>query len=360
MDAFSGPSTLSNFRKPRALQKGDRVATVSLSWGGPGAIPERYQQGKDEIERVFGLQVIEMPNALRDPKWLAQNPKARAEDLMLAFEDKSIRAIISTIGGDDSIRLIPYINRKIIRENPKIFLGYSDSTVTHYACFSAGVVSFYGPSVMAGFAENGGMFQYARKSLSQLLFSTEVPGIITANSSGWTDEFLEWADPKNRELKRRLSPSLGWQFLQGQGVVSGRLMGGCVEVLDWLRGTELWPSTASWENSILFLETSEEAPSPRYVARFLRTLAALDVLPRLSGLLFGRPGGGIAPERFVEYDNAIRGVVNDENGLSSLPIVTCMDFGHTDPMMTLPLGVHAEIDCGSKTFSILESAVAPL
>jgi muramoyltetrapeptide carboxypeptidase LdcA involved in peptidoglycan recycling len=356
MNPSNAPPRESRFRKPLALQKGDRVATVSLSWGGPGAIPERYRQGKEEIQRGFGLEVIEMPNTLRDPKWIAQNPQARADDLMLAFEDKSIKAVISTIGGDDSIRLIPYIDRNLIRDNPKIFLGYSDTTVTHFACFSVGLVSFYGPSVMTGFAENGGMFEYARQSLSQLLFSAEVPGIISPNICGWTNEFLEWSDPNNRDLRRQLKPMTGWLFLQGQGVTSGRLIGGCMEVLDWLRGTDLWPSKEVWEGSILFLETSEEAPSPRYVTRFLRTLAAFGILSRLSGILFGRPGGEIDPLRFAEYDNAIRGVVCDENGLASLPIVTQMDFGHTDPMMTLPLGVHAEIDCNEKTFSILESA----
>lgn len=345
------------FRKPLALQEGDCVAAVSLSWGGPGAVPERYHQGKEEIQRTFGLRVVEMPNTLRDPKWLAQNPQARAEDLMLAFEDTSIRGIISTIGGDDSIRLIPYFNREIIQNNPKIFLGYSDTTVTHFACFSVGLVSFYGPSVMAGFAENGGMFEYARKSVSQILFSAEAPGVISPNTGGWTDEFLEWSDSRNRGVTRRLKPATGWQFLQGEGVVSGRLIGGCVEVLDWLRGTELWPSMELWEEAILFLETSEEAPSPRYLARFLRTLAALGILSRLSGILLGRPGGGVDPSRFVEYETALQEVVNYEMGLNSLPIITQMDFGHTDPMMTLPFGVRAEINCQEKTFSILESGV---
>jgi muramoyltetrapeptide carboxypeptidase LdcA involved in peptidoglycan recycling len=89
----------------------------------------------------------------------------------------------------------------------------------------------------------------------------------------------------------------------------------------------------------------------------LRAWAALGVLERLSGVLFGRPGGGVPLEQFDEYDQAILGIVRDECGLADLPVVTHMDFGHTDPMMVLPYGVLAEIDSQQERFSILENAV---
>jgi len=128
-------------------------------------------------------------------------------------------------------------------------------------------------------------------------------------------------------------------------------------VLDWLRGTEFWPGLPEWENAILFLETSEEAPPVAYVGRFMRCLDAMSVLSRLSGILFARPGGEIPPETFAEYDAVLVDAVSQEAGLTDLPIVTGMDFGHTDPMMVLPLGLNARIDCDSRQFSILESAV---
>ena len=128
--------------KPKKLQAGDRVATVTLSWGGPGTFPHRYEAGKRQLEEEFRLTVVEMDHTLRDDEWLHRNPEARAQDLMEAFADPSIKAIISTIGGDDSIRLLPYLDLGIIRSNPKIYMGYSDTTVTHLACFAAGLVSF--------------------------------------------------------------------------------------------------------------------------------------------------------------------------------------------------------------------------
>ena len=134
-------------------------------------------------------------------------------------------------------------------------------------------------------------------------------------------------------------------------------MGGCFEVLDWLRGTDIWPAPGEWDGAILFLETSEDAPTPENVRFGLRALGALGVLDRIAGLLFGRPGGPVPPEKFAEYDRAILQVVREEQGLIELPVVTRMDFGHSDPMFVLPYGVQAEIDCEKRKFSILENAV---
>jgi muramoyltetrapeptide carboxypeptidase LdcA involved in peptidoglycan recycling len=341
--------------KPKRLNPGDKVATVSLSWGGPSVFPHRYQVGVQQLQNEFDLQVVEMPNTLRDADWLAKNPGARADDLMQAFVDPSIKGIFATIGGDDSIRLLPFVDFSIIKQNPKTFMGYSDTTISHLMCYKAGLVSFYGPSIMTEFAENCGMFPYMVESLRKTLFSSDVIGDIRQNSDGWTVERLDWADPANQQIKRKLNPSTGWRFLQGKGVRRGDLIGGCIEVVDWTRGTELFPD--DWQDVILFLETSEEAPPPEMVKRTLRVFAVLGILQKLSGILFGRPGGEISPDKFDEYDQAILQVVREEAGLTDLPIITNMDFGHTSPMFVLPYGVQAEIDFENKRFSILENAV---
>ena len=344
-------------QKPHRLHPGDKVAAISLSWGGPAAFPLRYAAGKKQLEDEFGLQVVETRHALRDEGWLKRNPQARADDLMEAFADPSIRAVISTIGGDDSIRILPYLDLDVLRAHPKIFMGYSDTTITHLAFYRAGLISFYGPAIMAGFGENGGLFPYLVDSVRRTLFSTIPPGEIKPNGDGWTVEHLDWADPANRTRSRKLNPAESWKFLQGQGVRRGRLLGGCIEVFDWLRGSPWWPVPEAWQDAILFLETSEEAPPPDEVERILRVYASLGILKQLSGLLFGRPGGQVPAERFGEYEQAILQVVREEEGLDELPVVTRMDFGHTDPMCVLPYGVLAEIDCTARRFSILEAGV---
>lgn len=345
--------------KPPQLLPGDTVATISLSWGGPGTYPHRYEAGKRQLQEAFGVQVVETHYALRDADWLYRNPQARAEDFNEAFADPSIQGIISTIGGEESIRLLPYIDLDIISANPKVFMGYSDTTISHFACLRAGVVSFYGPAIMAGFGENGGLLPYMEESVRRTLFQAEPIGLVQPNTAGWTVEMLSWATPALQNQRRTLQPSTGWRWLQGRGVARGPLIGGCIEVLDWLRGTAFWPSPETWHNALLFLETSEEAPSPEAVQRMVRCLAAVGVLEQAGAILFGRPGGNISAEQHVAYDAMLRQTVANEYGLADLPIITNMDFGHTDPIMVLPYGVEAEIECNQQTFRILESATTP-
>lgn len=339
------------------LKKGDTVAAVTLSWGGPGAFPHRYQAGKKQLEDAFGVCVVEMPHTLSSPDFIRANPQARADDLMQAFSDDSINGIIATIGGEDSIRLLPFMDLDVIRSNPKVFMGYSDTTISHFLCLNAGLGSLYGPSIMAGFAENGGLFPYMQDAVQRALFSNKPIGTIEPNMNGWTVEMLDWGDPALQSRQRKRNPSSGWNFLQGQGQHSGHLLGGCVEVLDWLRGTPLWPDLSVWNNAILFLETSEEAPSPKAVERILRAFAACGILDKIKAVLFGRPGGPVPQSAFKNYDRILVDFFRTELGRPDLPIVTGMDFGHTDPMLVLPIGRECVIDCENQTISIPDNAV---
>lgn len=343
--------------KPKRLCPGSRIAAISLSWGGPGTFPYRYQIGKRQFEAEFGVTVIETEHALRDAVWLSKNPEARASDLMAAFADETIDGIVSTIGGEDSIRILPYLDLDLIRKSPKVFMGFSDTTMSHAACFKAGIVSFYGPSFMAGFAENGGMFPYMVDSVRRTLFSTEPLGVIAPNRTGWTVEYLPWEDPENQTIPRQLNPCTGWRFHQAEGNVEGQLFGGCVEVLDWLRGTDFFPSATELRGAVLFLETSEDAPPPSFLTEFVRCLAAMGILEGLGGILLGRPGGGVDPRTFHEYDDALCTAVREEYGLTDMPIVTNMDFGHTDPMCVLPIGMKVRIDSAKQEIAIDGTAV---
>lgn len=343
--------------KPKALRAGSRIATISNSWGGPGTFPHRYQAGKAQLEAAYDVSVVEMPHTLADPDWIYKNPQARADDMMAAFADPDINGIIATIGGDDSIRLLPLVDLDVITQNPKVFCGYSDTTVSHMMCYQAGVVSFYGPSIMAGFGENGGMHSFTRQAFYDATFSEKPLGLLKENKTGWTVEHLGWDKPEKQSQLRKLQPCTGWNYLQGSGVKRGHLLGGCYEVLEMLKGTSVWPSDQQWHGAILFIETSEEGAPPAALKYALRNYAAAGILNKLSGLLIGRPGGQVDPATFKDYDEAVLSVVRDEEGLCELPVVTNIDFGHTDPMLTLPIGVTAEIDSNSKTISILESGV---
>ena len=343
--------------KPKMLRPGSRVAAISLSWGGPGTAPYRYEIGKKQLEEEFDVTVIETAHALREADWLSKNPKARADDMMAAFADDTIDGIITTIGGEDSIRTLPYLDLDLIRNNPKVFMGYSDTTISHAACFKAGIVSFYGPAFMAGFAENCGMFPYMVDSVRRTLFSAEPIGIIEPNQTEWTVEYLPWENPENQSIRRKREPCTGWRFHQQEGAIEGQLFGGCVDVLDWLRGTDYFPSAGDLQGAVLFLETSEEGLPPLFLTRFVRCLAAMGILEGLGGFLLGRPGGGVDPNTFHEYDDALCKAIREEHGLKDMPIVTNMDFGHTDPMFIIPIGMQVRIDSDKQEIAIHDAAV---
>jgi muramoyltetrapeptide carboxypeptidase LdcA involved in peptidoglycan recycling len=342
--------------KPRRLRPGDRVAVVTPSWGGPASFPNRYEAGKTYLATAFRLEVVEMPNALRDAQWLYTNPAARADDLMQAYADTSIKAIIASIGGDDAIRLIPHVDLAVIRDNPKVFMGYSDPTVLHFGCLKAGVSSFHGPTIMSGFAENGGMSRLSENSFRQATFRTEPIGELPPNLEGWTAEHLSWADPANQSRPRQRILSQGVRTLQGAGRKRGHLIGGCAEVLELLKGSDWWPPVSYWDDAILFYEISEEAPPPTYVLYWLRNFAAQGILSRLAGILLARSGGALDQVRREAQQAAVIKALN-EAARPDMPVLADLDFGHTDPITTLPYGVMAEIDCETSTVHILEAAV---
>ena len=111
--------------KPKALKKGQKIAVVSLSWGGLGDkdLIHKYDIARERLENEFGLNVVAMPHALKGSEFIYRHPELRAKDLMDAFRDESINGIICAIGGDDSVRILPYIDYEVIKNNPKIFMG---------------------------------------------------------------------------------------------------------------------------------------------------------------------------------------------------------------------------------------------
>lgn len=342
--------------KPRHLKPGDRVAVVSPSWGGPGTFPHRHEAGVRQLEAEFGVSVVEMEHTRAAPEFVADHPELRAADLMAAFADPSIAGIISSIGGDDSIRLIPHLDLSVIGANPKVFLGFSDTTSLHFACLAAGVTSFYGPSIMAGFGENAGMHRYTADAVRRALFTTDPIGPVPLNEEGWTAERLDWADPGLQSQRRVLQPAGAPRMLQGKGVATGHLIGGCAEVLEMLKGTAWWPPLDYWDGAIFFYETSEEVPDPHYILHWLRNFAAQGILHRLSGMLLSRPDPGSDPDYQRKLEAAV-GEALGEAGLGGLPVLSGLDFGHASPILTLPYGVSASIDSEAASLTIHEAGV---
>lgn len=142
----------------------------------------------------------------------------------------------------------------MIKNNPKIFIGYSDATSVHQMFQQAGVVSFYGPAILTDFAENGGVFDFTREVFEEVLIKNNA-NYTYPHRKEWTSEFLAW-DFSNKDKRRKLQVNEELIVLQGSQKISGKLMGGCLEVLSMLRGTELYPKKELFQEAILLLETS--------------------------------------------------------------------------------------------------------
>jgi muramoyltetrapeptide carboxypeptidase LdcA involved in peptidoglycan recycling len=347
---------LVGLRRPPALRPGDRIAAITPSWAGPAVFPDRYDAGVRQLEAAFDVEVVELPGTRAPEHRVADDVALRLDDLHAAYADPSIAGIVATIGGDDAIRLLPHLDVELLRANPKVLLGYSDTQNLLFAVTAlSDTVTFFGPSVLSGFGESAGLHRYLERGVRGVLFDGDAPLLWPEDVEGWTVEFQDWDDPSHQATPRPLRPPVGRRWSGGSDPVEGPLVAGCLEILELLRGTPWW---LDLDGAILAIETSEEAPPPDRVAWFLRWLHATGQLERLGGLLFGRPGGADLPvEHHAAYDAAIHRVVVEEAGLADLMVVSGLEFGHTDPMWTLPIGVPFRLDPTAREITQLEPAV---
>lgn len=341
--------------KPGKLKKGDTVAVVSLSSGilGDEKCVHKFDIAKKFLKNRFDLNLIAMPNALKGSDFTYNHPELRAKDWIDAFKNPSIRAIISATGGDDTIRLLPYIDYNIIRNNPKIFIGFSDTTANHFMMFKAGVTSFYGPCIMHNFSQYGGMYEYTASAVENILFADST-GLEIEKCNYWTNEYIEWSESNMNKKKVKLPDNKGYEILQGNKIVHGKLLGGCIELLNMINNTEIWPSLDDWKNKILFIETSEEKPTPQYIVYFLRNLLAQGILKAINGIIVGKPQN---ETYYEEYKDSFIKVVRDEARLVDLPIIYNVNFGHSEPIGIIPYGIDCELDCINKKITLLENSV---
>lgn len=341
--------------KPNHLKHGDKIAIVSLSRGmlGEDNFIHKYYLAKERLEKDYGLVVEAMPNALKGIEYLYWHPEARAQDLMDAFLNPEIKAVFNAIGGDDTIRLLPYIDFDILKNNPKIFTGFSDTTTNHFMMFKAGLVSYYGLSVMNNWSEYGEINEYTKAAIDKILFKPIDTMDILCSEFCSYDEDKIWWDENNINERTPRYPNTGYEILQGRGKSIGQLLGGCIDVFVELIGTPLWPSLDEWKDKILLIETSECDMDEMVLSWFLRNLQAQGILNVLKGIVVGKPA---FRKREHSYKKIYKQVVGFEAGLPDLPILYNVNVGHAYPIGVFPLGLPYEIDCENKTFKLLVPA----
>ncbi len=336
---------------PKKLKKGDTVAVVSLSWGGLGdeSLYHKYLIAKDRLENVFNLKVKPMPHALKGSSFVYEHPELRAKDLMDAFLDDEVAAVFCAIGGDDTVRTLPYVDLDVIRDHPKIFMGYSDSTINHFMMNKAGLISFYGPSVMCEFGEYVKMFDYTRDAVQKILFDNEEDHEVLS-SPVWSGDYVPWKE-ENINIGKKLIPDThGYEVLSGSGVIKGALLGGCIDVFPMVVGTSVWPDLDGWRDRILLIETSEDKPAPDFVKWYMRNLGAQGILGVIKGILVGKPQG---EEYYDEYKDVYLTVLR-EFGVPDLPVLYNVNIGHAYPIGILPLGSEVTVDLDRKRIFLSE------
>ncbi len=346
------------------MRKGDTVGVIAPSWCGPAVFPHRLERGIGFLESA-GYEVVLAQNARGRRGHLSGTAEERVADIHQMFADPRVKAIISAIGGNHSCHLLPLLDWDLIRHNPKVFMGFSDATVLNLAVHAkTGLVTFNGPSVMNDLAEFPAPLPYTARNMWKVIGEVAPAGTLLP-AAEWTEEFLDWGTKDDLTRPRALQPSPGWTWLKtgadsasagggvvgasARGAVQGPLIGGCLESMEHLRGTPYWPEMAG---AILLFETSEETPSPAWVDAVLQDYENMGVFAKIAGLLVGRPMG-----YSEEQKGQLRQVLLDRTKGYAFPVVADMDFGHTSPQLTLPIGCLAEVNSETRQISLLEAAV---
>lgn len=354
---------------PSKLNEGDKVAFISISGGRAGdedMIP-RYLLGKRRFEKIFNVEVVETPNALKGSKYIYEHPEKRAEDLMWALKDDSIKGIICNMGGDDSYRVLPYIDPQVIHDNPKVFMGFSD-IATWMAVFAyAGVRAYYGPSVLTPIAQPGKLDEYTEEAIRRTVFSNEVIGEIKPAQKttpiDWNTTYTIKEGQKEVQYERFLdndeiadpkdiipwTPGTGYKVLQGSGKVRGNAIAVCGGPLWQIMGTKYFPGPDIWEDSIIALEHCNVYDSKLAGLHELRAFAAAGVFDKAKAVITG-PLDEDSRETILK-------VICDEVHRPDMVILENVDFIHRTPMTVIPTGALMEIDCDVPRIEILESGV---
>lgn len=339
--------------KPKYLQKGDTIGVVSPSAPLAGLVPHRVKKGIRMLEKL-NFKVKLGKHALKVTGYTAGSSKERARDINNFFKDKNIKAIFSFTGGNHSNQILKYLDFDLIKKNPKIFLGYSDVTVLQFAFYTqANLVSFYGPAVLIQFAENPEIFSYTKEYFGKTLMSSEPIGQIKA-SLKWTDEILDFFKKEDLKRPRKMEKNKGWQWLK-RGKSEGPILGGCITSMMHLRGTKYWPD---FSGCILFWEIPEsdgdftKGKSPENIDACLVDLELSGLFDQIKGMIIGRPFGYTK-----EQLELLRRIICERIKGYHFPVLFGVDIGHTDPMITVPLGIKVKLDSAKNFFYFVESGV---
>ncbi len=305
--------------KPARLNPGDKVGLIA-----PGSpIPRKRIEQAQQTVLALGYQPVLGKFVFEKHGYLAGTDQQRLEDFHAMFENPAIKAIWCIRGGYGCTRLLPMIDYDLVKNNPKILIGYSDITALHLAIHrSTGLVTFHGP------VASSKPTSYTLDGLKRALL---------ANGSTDIYSFSGSHSPYPRP------------YTISKGSSTGILMGGNLSLLAALAGTEWSPS---YQDKLVFLEDIGE--KPYRIDRMLVQLFQATDLSRAAGIVLG-----VFLDCEADKDeNSLTLAETLDDHFRPLEIPSCygFTFGHIDDQCTLPVGIEATFDAEDKRITLLESA----
>jgi muramoyltetrapeptide carboxypeptidase LdcA involved in peptidoglycan recycling len=235
---------------PPKARHGDRIAVLSPSFAAAGAFPAVHEQAMRRLCEVTGLVPVEYPTT----RTVGATAADRAADINAAFADRSIRAILAVLGGDDQITVIPHLDAGLARRDPKPFLGYNDNTNLHHWLWANGIASFYGGSSQVHLGPGPGVDDVHARSLRAALLTGET---LPITEPGESEDFgVDWGDPRALDSFGEREPADPWSWHGPPRTVTGRTWGGCVEVIEETFIAGRFPfGPEALDGGVLLLET---------------------------------------------------------------------------------------------------------
>ncbi len=328
--------------KPNRLKKGSTIGIIAPANSAKFVSKNVWDIGVKKLESK-GFKLVFGKHIYKFFGHTAGTIKERVEDLMTMFKNPEVDAIMTVYGGYNSHQLLSYLDYEIIKNNPKIFIGFSDVTALNNAIYTkTGLINFSGPAFIT-FCQLE-LPEYSEKYFDEFLIAGKENVIIKASEKWAEDQWWEKENLGPREWKE----NPGWKVLR-EGVREGIAIGGNSGTLLLLAGTEYWPDM---EGKILFVE-EDDIESTQTIDRLLTHLRHIGVYDKIRGLVIGRFPSKVD---FNEKDS-LKMIVDEAVKGYDFPIVSEVDFAHTDPLITIPIGVRCRIDTKNKEITFLEKAV---
>lgn len=326
---------------PEKLNKGDLIGFFSPSSPATVFAVERFERGKNLLMDE-GFRLLAGNRTGKKDFYRSGTIEERADELNELINNPEVRCIMSTIGGLNSNSLLPYIDYKTLAKDPKIIIGYSDVTAILLGIHAkTGLVTFYGPSLVASLGEFPPLVAESFQTFNELLCQPCNGRYHYTLPACWTDEKKDWSTQTDTKSVYENN----CEFL-GSGSVSGRLIGGNLNTITTIWGSQYMPEIQ--RNDILFIEDSlKNIGTMERLFSFLKVNGVFDTIAAIilgKHELFEDQGTSRRPI------DVLKEVLRDQE----IPIVNGFDCCHTHPMLTLPIGVEVGIDFEREQVSILQ------